>query len=181
MTKKTAGKIASLRRIAWAVDQREMEILYKAQVRATMEFALLTWGGAAPTHLEMLDKMQRRAERLIYDDRRESNLPSLQHRRDVAGLTAMYKIQEEQAEHLAPLRQAARPVQRVTRAAAADALQRTLKEERCHTLHRQLQFLPRYTRMWNTFVSTVPAECLIGSMKNQQKFKSSVNKWLSDR
>ena len=77
VTKKTAGKIASLRRIAWAVDQREMEILYKAQVRATMEFALLTWGGAAPTHLVMLDKMQRRAERLIYGDLMESNLPTL--------------------------------------------------------------------------------------------------------
>ena len=156
LAKRVAGKVASLRRIAWAVDATAMEALYKAQIRSVMEYSPLTWGGAAPTHLGILDKMQRRVERLINGDDRESNLQSLQHRRDVAGLTAIYKIQERDVPHLRPLKQAARPVPRVTRAAAADTTCRALREERCHTLHRQLQFLPRYSKMWNKLVYSVP-------------------------
>ena len=181
VTKKAAGRIASLRRITWAVSQNELETLYKSQVRSVMEYAPLTWGGAAPTHLEMLDKLQRRAERLIYGDPHDSPLPTLQHRRDVAGLTTLYKIQEQEAENLRPLRQEARPVPRATRAATADATRRALKVERCRTLHRQLQFLPHFTRIWNTLVSNVSEEDLLTFMKSQQRFKQYVNKWLLER
>ena len=41
VARKTAGKLASLRRISWAVDKCGMEILYKSQVRSAMEFSPL--------------------------------------------------------------------------------------------------------------------------------------------
>ena len=68
VAKSTAGKISALRRIKWLVSADSMEVLYKAQVRSSMEFAQLSWGGAAATHLQLLDKVQRRAERLIYGE-----------------------------------------------------------------------------------------------------------------
>ena len=181
LAKRTAGKNAALRRITWAVDEKAMETLYKAQIRSVMEFAPLTWGGAAPTHLGILDKMQRRAERLMYGDCSDSNLQSLQHRRDVGGLTTVYKIHVKGAVHLQSLRQPALPAPRVTRATTADASRRRLTEERCNTLHRQLQFLPRYCKMWNALVSSVPEATLSAVMKNLHTFKNFVNKWLQNR
>ena len=135
IAKKAAAKVTSLRRITWLVGCESLELLYKAQIRSKMEFAPLSWSGASPTHLELLNKIQRRAERIINGEGQESNLPPLQHRRDVAGLTAMYKIHVLGAEHLRPLRQPPRPVRRVTRAAAADRAHRCLQEQRCNTLH----------------------------------------------
>ena len=182
IAKKAAGKLVPLRRISWAVDKGEMEILYKSQIRSAMEFSPLTWGGAAHTHLELLNKVQRRAERLIHGENIEdSNLDNLQHRRDVSGLTVIYKVHALDVEHLRPLRQAPRPVPRLTRAATADAAGRALKEERCNTLHFQLQFLPRYTKMWNLFVSSTPEEALQAAMKNLQSFKCAAHKWLLER
>ena len=70
IARRASGKIAALRRISWAVDQHSMEVLYKAQIRSTMEYAPLTWGAPAPTHLELLNKMHldAEAERLLYGD-----------------------------------------------------------------------------------------------------------------
>ena len=144
-----------------------------------MEFSPLTWGGAAPTHRELLNKMQRRAERLMYGESENSSLQPLQHRRDVAGMCVMYKVHVMDTEHLRPLRQAPRPVVRLTRAATADSTSHALKEPRCNTLHYQLQFIPTYTRMWNDFVTTRPdAKMALGNMN---RFKSAVNTWLGER
>ena len=143
-----------------------------------MEFAPLTWGGAAPTHLELLNKLQRRAERLIYGETENSNLPSLQHRRDVAGMTVLYKIQVLDVEHLRPLRQPSRPAPRATRAAAADTTRRALHEQSCNTLHHQMQFVSKYTKLWNAFVTATPDEAFRSCMKNAQTFKVAIHKWL---
>ena len=154
-------------------------MLYKCQIRSLMEFSPLTWGGAAPTHRELLDRMQRRAERLLHGEAGNSSLQPLQHRRDVARLCVMYKVHIMDAEHLRPLRQAPRPVPRLTRAATADSTHHALKEPRCNTLHHQLQFVPTYTRMWNEFVTTHPdAKKALGNMS---LFKKAVNTWLEDR
>ena len=177
VTKKAAGKVSCLRRITWLVGSDALELLYNAQIRSTMEFAPLTWGGAAQTHLELLNKVQRRVERMVHGEEPESNFTSLQHRRDVAGLTTMYKIHEMDAEHLRPLRQPLRPVPRITRATSADSGRRCLQEMRCNTLHQQLQFIPKYTKLWNEFVVTVGANVF----RNLQSFKCAAKKWLLER
>nr|CAH7713561.1 unnamed protein product [Callosobruchus chinensis] len=41
--------------------------LYKAQIRPSLEFCSDIWGAAAPTTLDILDAVQRRAIRLIGD------------------------------------------------------------------------------------------------------------------
>ena len=117
-----------------------------------------------------------RAERLIYDAVENSSLEPLQHRRDVAGMAVMYKVHVLDVEHLRSLRLAPRPVPRITRAASADTTHRALKEPRCNTLHQQLQFLPRYAKLWNNFVTSEPH--IMAALKNMQQFKSAVNKWL---
>ena len=65
-------------------------MVYKAFIRPCLEYAHLTWMGAAPSHLEHLDAVQRAAAHLIGEDGPE--LDSLDHRRRVGALTYLYKL-----------------------------------------------------------------------------------------
>ncbi|XP_063881613.1 LOW QUALITY PROTEIN: probable G-protein coupled receptor CG31760 [Scylla paramamosain] len=69
-----------------------------------------SWGGAANKHLALLDKVQDRAARLIRNSELglQPALHTLQHRRDVAGLTVMFKVQQQRVPYLQALRQPAR-------------------------------------------------------------------------
>ncbi|MPC32059.1 hypothetical protein E2C01_025362 [Portunus trituberculatus] len=96
LTRASARKLACLLRMAGLLDSKGLELLYKAEIRSSLEYSCLAWGGAAPSHLAVLDKIQRRAERLIKDGLPEQqaaslySLHSLQHRRDGAGLATLY-------------------------------------------------------------------------------------------
>ena len=178
ISKKSAGKIAALCRISWMMTIEDLETLYKAQVRSIMEYAPLAWGGASPTHLALLDKVQRRAERVIYGEQ-QSRLQPLQLRRDVAGLGAMFRIQELKVEHLQELRQPPRPVTRLTRQAARS--EHALAVPRCHTLHHQRQFSAAFTAKWNRFMEAVALHGSAAGTRTWtlQAFKCAVNRWLS--
>ena len=117
---------------------------------------------------------------MIFGNEADSNVDSLQHRRDVAGLTTLYKIQVMDVEALRPLRQEPRPAPRATRTAAADVTRRALREERSNTLHHQLQFLPRYTKLWNAFVTSGPVDRIQSAMRGMQAFKCAVHIWLRE-
>ena len=105
LAREASGKLASLRRISHLLDSRGMEVLYKAQVRSSLEYACLAWGGAASKHLLLLDRVQDRAARLIRSAGHQPVLQTLQHRRNVAGLTVMFKVQLQCVPHLHTLRQ----------------------------------------------------------------------------
>ncbi|KAG0708049.1 hypothetical protein GWK47_024081 [Chionoecetes opilio] len=91
--------------MSWLLEGRGLEILYKPQVRSSLEYACLAWGSAANKHLALLDKVQARAVRIIEDNnaRQEPHLTTLQHRRDVAGLTVVFKVQVKRVSHLQAL------------------------------------------------------------------------------
>ncbi|MPC84792.1 hypothetical protein E2C01_079542 [Portunus trituberculatus] len=76
LARTVAGKLASFRRISWLLDARGRELLYKSHVRSSLKYSCLTWVGAASSHLGLLDKIQRRAERIIWDGQQEQ-VPSL--------------------------------------------------------------------------------------------------------
>ena len=173
ISRKGAGKIAALRRISWLTSQKDLETLYKAQVRSVIEYAPLSWGGASPTHLALLDKVQRRAERVIYGEQ-ATRLQPLQQRRDVAGMGAMFRIQQQKVEHLQELRQPRRPIPRLTREVARS--EHALAVPRCHTLHHQRQFVAKYTSLWNRFMEVHDSTW----SWSLQSFKCAANRWLSD-
>ena len=147
-------------------------MLYKAQIRSTIEYASLSWGGAANKHLSLLDKMQRRASRIIRGNTQtEVTLDSLQHRRDVSGMCVMYRVHQQTVSHLQPLRLPGRQQQRTTR--SVEQAPAALEEPRSYTTHHQRQFLQRYCKMWNLYLRVNnPNEQTINT------FKKSVNNWL---
>ena len=174
LAREASGKLAALRRISWLLDKKGLEVLYKAQVRSSLEYSCLAWGGAASRHLFLLDKVQARAMRLIRSSGsdQEPSLQTLQHRRDVAGLTVMYKIHQQRVPHLQPLRQPLRRAQVTTRTVAS--VPEELLQTRCRTWHHQRQFLYHYVNQWNALIAT--HQDLRGM--SVQHFKTLVNVWL---
>ncbi|KAG0713256.1 hypothetical protein GWK47_016610 [Chionoecetes opilio] len=142
--------------MSWLLDGKGLEVLYKAQVRSAMEYACFGWGGAANKHLALLDKVQGRAVRLIRDSGagQEPRLHSFQHRRDVAGLTVMYKVHQQRVPHLHTLRHPLRRAQVTTRAIALTPAE--LLQPRCRTWHHQGPFVYVYVGWWNALLASQP-------------------------
>ena len=65
--------------------------LYKAQIRPTLEYCSHVWGGAPPSSLSLLDRVQQTVIRLIADPDLTSSLQSLSHRRGFASLSPFYR------------------------------------------------------------------------------------------
>ncbi|MPD03438.1 hypothetical protein E2C01_099077 [Portunus trituberculatus] len=181
LARTAAGKLASLRRISWLLDRRGESC--SSRLRSAPHSSILAspgegGEGVVKTHLAKLDAVQRRVERIISEDQPEqpSTLQSLQHRRDVAGLTTLYKLQQRTTVHLQQLQQ---PLQQEVQTRGAVRTPSSLIIPRSHTTHHHRQFVPRYVRLWNTFLAgnkcqddLSVAECGL------QKFKVCVNAWL---
>ena len=65
VARKASQKVSLLRRLNHLLTPDGLLTLYKAQVGQIMEYAPLTWMSSARCHLNLLDRVQRRAERLI--------------------------------------------------------------------------------------------------------------------
>ena len=89
-------RLGALRKVANKLDIQGRANVYKAQVRSLMEYASLSWMNAAPSHLQQLDNIQKKALKVIGVDEdtacKQLNIPSLHHRRRVAAATVLYKM-----------------------------------------------------------------------------------------
>ncbi|XP_069975008.1 uncharacterized protein [Penaeus vannamei] len=142
--------------------------LYKSQVRSALEYSSLAWNGAAQTHLSLLDKIQDRAVTLMGRTANvaDINVDDLQRRRDVAGLTVLYKAQHLDVPHLAPLKQQPRRSARRTR--ATQQIPAALSPPTASTSHFQRHFICRYVNLWNDINSDndIPFSYSIQTFKN---------------
>ena len=185
---KSSLRITLLRRVKHLLGADGLLTLYKAQVRPIMEYCALTWMSSSSGHLSLLDKVQRRAERLInsaaqhqqrqmprahHQHRHQhpqqhhqqadqeaatAKLDSLQHRRRVAALSVIYKSQMQQEPHLAALRLPWRRTERSTRTVLTSVY--LLEIPRSRTSTHQRTFSAATSTLWNAFVSEVNVERL---------------------
>ncbi|CAH0397242.1 unnamed protein product [Chilo suppressalis] len=145
-------------------------LLYKTQVRSCVEYCSHLWDGSAKYLLDALDRLQRRAARIIGDEEATKKLESLQLRRDVASLSAFYRIYHgECSEELFLLIPPSLFLRRTTRAGL-----------RCHRLTVATiptrtkkfgdSFLCRTIRKWNSLPAHVfPPSYNLGSFKRGVK------------
>ncbi|XP_077980214.1 uncharacterized protein LOC144435497 [Glandiceps talaboti] len=144
-----------------------------------MEYACLSWMSASPTVLSQLDSIQQKALRIIGVDKvtacKELAITSLQHRREVAAATVLYKMH---TSHCPRDLQAMLPnmytTRRTTRASTSmpdHAL--TMPTAKTSTLDRS--FLHSAIRMWNNLPDVV-----VGKINSDgiQSFKCRVHKHL---
>nr|CAI5845523.1 unnamed protein product [Callosobruchus analis] len=70
----------------------QLLLLYRAQIRPSLEYCSHVWGCAPKHSLKLLDSIQNRAVKLIDTDNLTKDLHSLEHRRRVAGLSLFYRF-----------------------------------------------------------------------------------------
>ena len=90
ISKKVAQRIGSLYRASRYLTPESMLYLYKSTIRPLMEYCCHVWAGAPKTHLQLLDRVEKRAKNLIGQPLANELLP-LSVRRDVASLSLFYR------------------------------------------------------------------------------------------
>lgn len=86
-SKKGRAKISALYRLKPFLDSENLETMYKAFVRSSMEYGSLEYVVGAPTHLQKLDRIQAAAEKLG-----GFKLESLESRTDASLIGLLFKL-----------------------------------------------------------------------------------------
>ena len=131
--------------MSWLLDGKGLEVLYKAQDRSSLEYACLAWGQSGQEKPLFLRQGAGPCRETHHGQRGTCATPhTLQHRRDVAGLIVVFKVQEKEASQLQNLRQPKRRAPVITRNVALAPSE--LLQPRCLTWHYQRHFINTYTR-----------------------------------
>ena len=126
------------------------DAVFFAFVLPTLEYCSQVWGSAADTHLRLLDRHVRSVAGLCPT----AQLPSLAHRRRVAGVCMLYKIFSNPSHLLGGELPEPQVARRLTRASIS-AHEFTLSEMRCRTSQFMRCFIPSCVRLWNGLPSEV--------------------------
>ena len=91
LAKKASQKLSFLYRSLKYFSSKQILLLYKTMIRPQLEYCSHVWGGAASVStLSILDRIQKKAIRLINNEELCKSLQPLEHRRRVAALTIFY-------------------------------------------------------------------------------------------
>ena len=182
-------KLGALRRVSRKLDPTGRATVYKSQVRSVMEFSPLAWMGAAHSHLAKLDSIQSRALKIIGVNEdaaaKDLNIHPLQHRRNVAALTLMYKLHTNSCpEKLKDLRPPKHQRRRTTRLNSV-IQQHAVERRRTRTLSFDRTFTIIGASLWNSLpdnvVGFIDTSSTSDDNKNIKEFKSRVNKYLLEK
>ena len=144
--------------------------IYKAYIRPLMEYASPIWNGAGTTSLKLLDRLQKKALRLLkIDEPLKFGIVPLSHRINVTSLCVFYHhIFLQPSIELADILPSEAPSMRATRCCVHIPRSKT-------ELHLN-SYIPRTSRLWNSLpASTFPAS------PNMTAFKTGVNAFLMDQ
>ncbi|MBM6549304.1 reverse transcriptase family protein [Streptococcus dysgalactiae subsp. equisimilis] len=171
LASRASKKISYLFRARRFFTSSQLLTLYKAQIRPTLDYCSHVWGGAPSFSLSLLDRIQRKAIRLIADTSLTSTLQPLAHRRAVSSLSLFYRYYHgfcsSELAAVVPL-----PItfQRESRTqASSHPYQVSLKA--CRTAVFKSSFFPRTAILWNTLPYSV-----FPPSYNLPIFKSRINK-----
>ena len=151
----------------------QLLILYKAQIRPTLEYCSHVWGSAPKHTLALLDTIQKRAVRLVGNESLTGSLHSLEHRRKVGDLTLYYRFfhgncSAELAALIPPRNHHVRST-RQSEAAHPFAVQL----DTSRTTIFKNSFSCRVSELWNSLPS-----CVFPQQYNLQLFKKTINRHL---
>nr|CAI5831809.1 unnamed protein product [Callosobruchus analis] len=154
----------------------EHELLYKAQIRPSLEYCSHVWSCAPKHSLRLLDSIQNRAVRLIDAPNLTRDLDSLEHRRRVAALSLFYRFyhgrcSRELSQIITP--KAVRK-KNTREALRAHPYQVEIATPRTSLL--QHSFFWRTSTLWNELPGN-----LFPDGYNLQRFKTNVHRHLSSR
>lgn len=149
--------------------------IYTTYIRPKMEFNSHIWSGAPASTLELLDRVQKRALKLIGDSSVSSTVVSLEHRRNVGCVSLFYRyFHGKCSSELHGLIPEMRVFNRTTRL-SSETHPFSVSWPMDRTTHyRNNSFFSRTTRMWNKLPSSV-----FPTSYDIVRFKSNLNKYFS--
>ena len=171
-TAKNANRaVALLKRSSAVLDGPALATVYKSHVRSRMEYCCPIWMAAGKAALGRLDRVDARARRII-GLKHSLPLPSLSHRRWVAGLCVFHRLLHGYCpEAIADLRPAsllAPPARTSRRTRGASASLQLAHPARAPDYWAR-SFVPRFTKAFNALPAHMQAE------PSPQKFKVLTN------
>ena len=175
ISKKAAQRIGSLYRASRYLPPESIMYLYKATIRPLMEHCCHLWAGAPKTHLQLLDRVEKRVKNLIGQPLANELLP-LDVRRDVASLSLFYRYYFDRCSSaLSESVPKPKVFSRGTRRANPLTCYH-VTVERTRTKGRTGSFFVRTAQLWNQLPSSCfPDQYDLGS------FKRRVNKILKSK
>ena len=174
VAKNAAKNLGFLKRCKKYFSPSDLRNIYVSYIRPKMEYNSHIWAGASGVSLQLLDRVQNRAKKLIGDPQIAETLDSLELRRNVGCLTLFYRYfyggcSEEITDTLPSIKVFGRPSRFSSRAHHFHIDERVERT----THYRANSFFSRTVRMWNSLpANTFPAEYNIGL------YKSNVYKFL---
>ena len=87
----SSQKLGFISRARGFFSPSQLLIIYKSQIRPSLEYCSHVWGGVPKSSLHLLDKVQSKVIRLINNPSLTKSLQSLSHRRLVADLFIFYR------------------------------------------------------------------------------------------
>ena len=91
IAKHASQKLGILSRAHGYFSPSQLLTIYKSQIRPSLEYCSHVWGGAPKSSLNLLDRVQSQAIRLINNPNLTNSLQSLSHHRPVADLSIFYR------------------------------------------------------------------------------------------
>ena len=170
VTKNAAKRLGFLRRCRKFFSHVELANIYKAYIRPLLEFDSHLWVGAPPSSLNLVERLQNKAFRLIGDINITNRIDSLDHRRKVGAVTLFYRYFYGQCSSellgiVPPLHNSVF----VTRY-SAQAHPYVVASRFCRTVKYGETFFSTSIKMWNR----LPAH-VFPSQYNPQIFKKNVH------
>jgi hypothetical protein len=167
-----AKKLGALFRVAHYFTSSQLSKIYKGNIRPNLEYCSHIWGGSSSVWI--LERVDRRARRLINSPALLAELLPLQQRRKVTALSIFYRLynggcSDELRSLLPPAALRRRPTR-----AAAQLHPLALEPPQCRIERFKQSFIPSATAAWNELPSEV-----FPPIYNIKVFKSRVNTFLS--
>ena len=143
--------------------------LYKAMVRSHLEYAVSVWSPRYKKDIEIIEKVQRRATKLVrgckgkpYKDRlRYLNLPTLKYRRLRGDMLETYKILNDVYDSEAA------PLLELSSARMTRGNDKKLNKVMCKMEHRRHFFTQRVVDVWNSLPSDIINSASVNIFKNR--------------
>ena len=170
--------MSSLYRASRYLPPESILYLYKATIRPLMEYCCHLWAGAPRTHLQLLDRVEKRAKNLmgLMGQQLANKLLPLSVRRDVASLSLFCryyfgKCSSALGENVPKSKVFSRNTRRANPLTCYH-----VNIERTRTQARSQSFLVRTGHLWNQ----LPSSCFPGQY-NLDSFKRRVNKFVKSQ